>query len=245
MKFAILQHSQIENAGFLNLLMRENGIDYDTYALDKNNLFPELDNYNALIILGGPMDPLDHIKYPWLKLEIALIREAIVERKLPTLGICLGHQLMAVALGGSVSRMHEAEVGVSQVSLNLAGTRDPLFRGWDDITSVVQWHDWQIATPPTQALILANSPDCNVQAMRLCNRAWGIQFHLEIHDKTINQWLTLPEYVTELKDLLGENACKILRDQFDSSMTKLNADARILFTNFIRLASLEPYSLEE
>jgi len=245
MKFAILQHSQHENAGFLNLLMREKGIIYDTYALDKNRFLPELDNYNALIILGGPMDPLDHLKYPWLKLEIALIREAILERKLPALGICLGHQLMAVALGGSVSKMHETEVGISKISLNLAGMRDPLFRGWNEITSVVQWHDWQVLTPPTQALILANSQACNMQAMRFCNRAWGIQFHVEIHEETINQWLRLPEYVTELKDLLGENACKILRDQFDSSMSELNANARMLFANFARLASLEPYSLEE
>ena len=57
MKFAILQHSQYENAGFLNLLMREKGIIYDTYALDKNSFFPELDKYSALIVLGGPMEP--------------------------------------------------------------------------------------------------------------------------------------------------------------------------------------------
>lgn len=111
--------------------MCDDGIAFDVDALDEGDALPRLDRYDALIILGGPMGPLDYDAHPWLVGETALIREAVSERALPTLGICLGHQLIAQALGSSLSEMEKSEVGVVDIALNEAGRRDPLFAGLD------------------------------------------------------------------------------------------------------------------
>jgi len=244
MRVAVLQHAAFEHAGILCDFMREARISFDVAALDDGDALPDLDPYDALIILGGPMGPLDFNDHPWLTVETALVREAVVERALPTLGICLGHQLLALALGGSLSEMREAEAGVVDITLNEAGKRDPLFKGLASTTRGFQWHEWQVKEPPPGAVPLATSALCPVQAMRAAPRAWGVQFHIEAYARTLDEWLAPAGHEEELQTILGPNARAIFAAQAARHMPRLNADARRLFANFTQLAQLSAEALE-
>ncbi len=244
MYIAVLQHAAFEHAGILCDFMREDRISFDIAALDEGDTLPDLDPYDALIILGGPMGPLDYSDHPWLIDETASIREAVVERALPTLGICLGHQLLALALGGSLSEMEEPEAGVIEITLNEAGKRDPLFQGLASSAPSFQWHEWQVKEPPPGAVPLATSALCPVQAMRVAPRAWGVQFHIEAYTGTLDEWLAPVSHEEELQTILGPNARATFAVQAARHMPRLNADARRLFDNFTQLAQIPAEALE-
>ena len=244
MRFSVLQHAAFEHAGILCDFMREECISFDVVALDEGDTVPNLDPYNALIVLGGPMGPLDYDDHPWLADETAIIREAVMERALPTLGICLGHQLLALALGGSLSEMTEIEAGVVDIDFNEAGKRDPLFAGLDATAPGFQWHEWQVKEPPPGAVPLAASALCPIQAMRVAPRAWGVQFHIEAYAGTLDEWLEPPGHEEELQTILGPDARAVFAAQAAEHMPRLNADARRLFDNFVRLAQLPAEALE-
>ncbi len=244
MRFAVLQHADFEHAGILRDFMRADGIAYDVTALDAGDALPILDPYDALIVLGGPMGPLDYGTHPWLADETALIREAIVERALPTLGICLGHQLMAKALGGTLALPGHTEVGVVEITLNETGRRDPLFAGWESTSPGLQWHEWQVNELPPGAMPLAHSTACQIQAMRAAPRAWGVQFHIEAYDGTIDEWLAPEGHELELQRILGPDARSNFSRQAAQNMARLNRDARRLYDNFTTLVRLPAEAVE-
>ena len=245
MRISVLQHAGFEHAGVLRDFMRDDGIAFDVAALDEGDALPKLDKYDALIVLGGPMGPKDYGSHPWLKGETELVRQAVVERALPTLGICLGHQLIAEALGGSLSVLEKTEVGVVDITLNEAGKRDPLFAGLEAAVPGLQWHDWQVAELPPGAILLADSDACAIQAMRAGPRAWGVQFHIETCASTVREWLEPPGHAEALQKHLGPDEHAIFEAEAAENMARLNRDARRLFGNFTALAQLPPESVEE
>lgn len=245
MRIAVLQHAAFEHAGILRDFMDEDGIAFDVAALDEGEAPPILDPYDALIVLGGPMGPFDYDACPWLADETALIREAVVERALPTLGICLGHQLLAQALGGTLALPGHTEVGVVDIMLNEAGQRDPLFAGWESTAPGLQWHEWRVEILPPGAVPLAHSAACPYQAMRAAPRAWGVQFHIEVYDGTLDEWLAPQGHEEELQRLMGPDARAVFDSQATQNMARLNRDARRLFDNFTALARLPAEALEE
>ena len=244
MRISVLQHAAFEHAGILRDFMRADGIDFDVAALDEGDEVPALDPYDALVVLGGPMGPLDYDDHPWLADETALIREAVIERALPTLGICLGHQLLAQALGGTLAPLDKTEVGIVDVSLNEAGMRDPLFAGWQSTAPGLQWHEWQVKELPPGAVPLASSATCANQAMRAAPRAWGLQFHIEVYDRTVDDWLAPEGHEEELQRLMGPDARAAFASQATQNMARLNRDARRLFDNFIALVKFPVDALE-
>ncbi|HEY9736520.1 MAG TPA: type 1 glutamine amidotransferase, partial [Trichocoleus sp.] len=110
MKFLVIQHLAIESFGIFNTLCRESGIELDIIQVEKGDAFPDPQPYDAVWVMGGPMNVDQEAKYPWLAAEKALIREAIALGK-PYVGICLGAQLLADALGGEVGPMTKPQVG--------------------------------------------------------------------------------------------------------------------------------------
>ncbi len=245
MRISVLQHAAFEHAGILRDFMRADGIAFDVAALDEGDAVPRLDAYDALIVLGGPMGPIDVDAHPWLADETALIREAVLERALPTLGICLGHQLLALALGGTLAPMAKTEVGVVEITLNEAGMRDPLFRGWEGTAPCLQWHEWQVEELPQGAVPLARSAACPIQAMRAAPRAWGVQFHIEAYERTVSEWLAPEGHEEELERHMGPDARAAFEAQTAHHLTRLNRDARRLFDNFTALARLPAEALED
>jgi GMP synthase-like glutamine amidotransferase len=147
-----------------------------------------LAGYAGLIVLGGGMGANDDAVAPWLPRVRALLRDAVRD-EVPTLGICLGGQLLAVANGGTVQRNPGGpEFGAQLVAKRSAAASDPLFRPLPIAPDVIQWHFDAITRLPPGAIELASSPVCGNQAFRLGRLAWGVQFHIETTPAVVRRW---------------------------------------------------------
>ena len=134
-------------------------------------------------------------RFPHLTTEIAAIQEALT-RGIPILGICLGAQLLAAALGANVRPNSVREIGWYRLHPTAAAEGDPLCRHLDGSQHVFQWHAYTFDLPPG-VIHLASTPTCPNQAFRFGERAYGLQFHLEADEHLIQRWLHVPEYRTE------------------------------------------------
>ena len=233
MKFLVLQHIDIEHPGVFRDFMREDGIEWDAIELDEGEAIPPLGGYDAVISMGGPMDVFDEDEFPWLADEKAAIREAVRDREMPFLGVCLGHQMLADALGGRVERMAEAEVGVLTVDLTEAGRADPLLAGLDSPVTCLQWHGCAVTGLPEGGVALASSPVCAIQSFRVGRRAWGIQYHVEQTPTTVDEWGAVPAYADSLEKTLGPGSLAPFAAETARNMPGFNRDARILYDNFV------------
>jgi GMP synthase-like glutamine amidotransferase len=116
-------------------------------------------------------------------------------------GVCLGHQLLADALGGEVGPMTEPEIGLMEIELTPAGLADPAFCRLPSPFCGLQWHGAQVRRPPPGGVVLASNRHCAIQALRVGHRAWGVQFHLEVDEDTVSEWSLVPEYRATLESL--------------------------------------------
>ena len=211
-KLLVFQHSAREPLGLLDPLLRRHGfrIRYVNFSREPEAL-PDVSRYNGLIVLGGPMNVDQAERFPHLTAEIAAIQQAI-ERGIPILGICLGAQLLAAALGANVRPHTVREIGWYRLHPTAAARSDPLCRHFDGSQHVFQWHAYTFDLPPG-AVHLASTPTCPTQAFRFGDRAYGLQFHLEADEQLIHKWLQVPEYRAEAEASGREHQLEhILRD---------------------------------
>jgi GMP synthase-like glutamine amidotransferase len=157
---------------------------------------PDIAAYEALIFLGGPMSVNDDL--PFLGREMELIRKAVARRQ-PILGICLGSQLIARALGATVRRNPVKEIGWYDVRFTAGAGEDRLFRGLSTET-VFHWHGETFDLPPG-AELLASSELCRHQAYRIGERVYAIQFHLEVTPEMIADWCVQDENSGDVREL--------------------------------------------
>jgi GMP synthase (glutamine-hydrolysing) len=158
---------------------------------------PDISRYDALIILGGPQMPDQGAVYPHLNVEMRCIEDAL-KREIPILGICLGAQLLAYTLGGDPRPMKEWEIGWYDLEPTYQSAADPVFCALAQPHPVFQWHGYTFDLPQG-AVHLARSPTCENQAFRYGHNAYGLQCHLELDERLINRWLSLPEYLADLE----------------------------------------------
>ncbi|MDX1489010.1 MAG: type 1 glutamine amidotransferase, partial [Acidiferrobacterales bacterium] len=236
-RILVFQHIRVEHPGIFRDFLVEDGIEWDAIELDENMPIPNLDSYDALWVMGGPMDVWEEEKYPWLTGEKAAIREAVVERNMPFLGVCLGHQLLADALGGKVAPMKEAEVGILDVSLTAAAVDDALFTGLPKTVKCLQWHGAEVTGLPPNTTVLACSPACGVQAFRVGKKAYGLQYHVELTASTVSDWGNIYVYRRSLERVLGAGSMPRLDAEAKLRMPTFNRDARLLYSNFISLVT--------
>lgn len=231
-KILVFQHVPYEPLGTLDPLLKAAGfrIRYVNFGRDAGQR-PSLERYAALIVLGGPMNAYQIDTYPNLLTEIEVIREA-VDREMSVLGICLGAQLLAKALGGSVSRNRDREIGWYEVQLTPAGAADPVLSTFAKTQRVFQWHEDGIGLPPG-AVHLASSPASKVQAFRHGEHAYGFQFHLEVDESLIERWLTVPDNRATLLDEAGRVDPDAIRDETARSIAELEALSRRTFSRWV------------
>lgn len=181
-RILVLQHSDVGGPGRIGATLRDHGFKLDIrrpdLSTDKGGTpCPEsIEGIGGLVVLGGPQN-VDQ-PHPWLKTEQSLIRQAH-EAELPVLGVCLGAQLVAQALGGTVSKMPKPEVGFTQVDLTVAAQVHTLLAGVPWSGMWYQAHGHEVSEMPPGAMLLASSELCKVQMFTVGLRTYGVQFHLE------------------------------------------------------------------
>jgi GMP synthase-like glutamine amidotransferase len=237
MRILVFQHVAVEHPGIFRDFFVEDGIEWDAVELDEGAPIPVLEDYDALMVFGGPMDVWEEDQHPWLKAEKQAIRRWVRDIGRPYLGVCLGHQLLAAALGGTVGKMAEPEVGVRRVALTQIGDVDPLFSGMPAEFPTLQWHGAAVLAMPEGGVALAANPHCPVQSFRIGDTAYGIQFHVELGATTIADWGRIPEYRCALEAITGPGGQAELEAASSAAMADFNDTARRLYRNFRTLIS--------
>jgi GMP synthase (glutamine-hydrolysing) len=238
-KILVFQHVPYEPLGTLDPLLKEAGfrIRYVNFGRDPQQR-PSLDRYAALIVLGGPMNAHQIDTYPNLAAEVEMIREA-VDDGMSVLGICLGAQLLAKALGGRVARNEHREIGWYDVRLTAAGRADPVLSSFASRQRVFQWHEDGISLPP-DVPPLASSPASPVQAFRYGDHAYGFQFHLEVDASLVERWLTVPANQPMLAAESGRVDPQQIRQQTNEWIGELQALSRRTFSRWIDRFEIAP-----
>ena len=235
MRFLVFQHIAEEDPGAFCPMMAAAGITWDVVELDEGDPIPSLEGYRALLAMGGPMDVWEEEEHPWLVDEKAALRRWITELERPFLGVCLGHQLLADALGGACRRMPAPDVGITELSLTEASKRDILFGELRTPLPMLQWHGVEVHALPPDSEVLARSPACGIEAFRCGRNAYGIQGHAEVTPETVDVWARIPAYATALERTLGSGAVPDFRSQCAAAMPSFTAAAATLFQGFLRL----------
>jgi GMP synthase (glutamine-hydrolysing) len=181
-----LRHVAFESAGILESILRRRGCEIRYFEAGVEDLDAcVVENVDLLVILGGPIGAYEVYAYPFLIPETTAIGARIACKR-PTLGVCLGAQLMAKALGASVAPGPAKEIGWAPVELTAAGRVSPL-RHIEGLP-VLHWHGDNLAMPPG-CENLAATPHCPCQAFRRGENILGLQFHLEADPRAIEAWL--------------------------------------------------------
>jgi GMP synthase (glutamine-hydrolysing) len=176
-------------------------------------------------------------RYPHLATEIELIGETIAAG-LPVLGICLGGQLIARALGAEVKRSPEKEIGWYDLAPTDEAEDDPLLSHLAPAQKIFQWHGDSFAIPDG-AVHLASSPGCPNQAFRHGDRTYGLQFHLEVDQPMIERWLRVPDNIAEIAAMDGAASAELIRADTEVHIGETVRLSQQVFTNFVRLFGVE------
>jgi GMP synthase (glutamine-hydrolysing) len=189
-RLAVVQHEDGCPLGLFDGWLGAAGTDVTVARPYRGEPVPDLGDIDGLVVLGGSMAATDHARHPWLPAVRELMAAAVVS-SLPTLGICLGHQMLAVACGGEVAPNPAGkQTGVLPIGLGAAAAGDRLLGSLprDRPPVSVQWNDDIVVRPPPGAALLAATPDGVLQAMRVGAAAWGVQFHPEVDAAIVTAW---------------------------------------------------------
>lgn len=185
----VVQHLEPEGPALIGDALAAAGVDVTIVRPDRGEALPAgVDGIDGLVVMGGPMSARSDDGFPARRDEIALLRAA-VDAGVPTLGVCLGSQLLAAAGGGEVRAGTGLEVGWGTVALTPEAATDPLLAGIRGAVPVLHWHGETFTLPPG-AVLLASSDAYPHQAFRLGPAAWGLQFHLEVDAAAVGRFVT-------------------------------------------------------
>jgi GMP synthase-like glutamine amidotransferase len=187
MSILIIEHSNLTGSDRLGERLLQDGHRLQTVRVYAGEQLPaDLDEIDGVISCGGPQAP--DCNEPWVEQELKLLLEADTIQ-IPILGICLGSQLLARALGGEIAPSSAPEMGWYDLTLTSSGREDVLFAGQPWCGPQFQWHHWEIITLPKDATTLARSERCNIQAWTKGINTYAVQFHPECTRETITAWI--------------------------------------------------------
>ncbi len=234
----VFQHVAFEILGTLNPLLKSASmrIRYVNFGRDPHAK-PNLDGYEGLVVLGGPMNVDQVDRHPHLRTEVEAIQDAL-DRDIPVLGICLGAQLIARALGAPVGPAVQKEIGWYDVSVSEPGQEDPVLSTFAPTERIFQWHG-DTFDMPHGAEHLASSEICPNQAFRYGDKVYGLQFHLEVDAPLINRWLSIPVHKAEIESLDGAVDPEQIRSETETRIKHACSLSDRTFGQWIRLFGRE------
>lgn len=224
------QHMDDEPPGLFGEFLAAQGARLDTVMLHKGEAIPSLVGYDFLLVMGGAMDVWEEAANPWLVAEKQAIREWAIERHRPYFGVCLGMQLLAEALGGTVSLAREAEVGIGSVEIV---ADHPIVSGLPNTIRMMQWHHAEVSKLPEGAQVLASSDVTNVQIMTVGDCLAGTQFHGELTPALVRRWAHLPQYIEWLEAALGPGAYERVTAEAMPLMPAMRRASSSMFTGLL------------
>jgi GMP synthase-like glutamine amidotransferase len=235
MSVIVLQHIKVEDPGYIKDLMIKENCNLTTIELDEGEKIPKnLDKYDVMFCMGGPMDTWMEEKYPWLIEEKKKIKEFVVNQEKPFLGFCLGCQLLGEIVGGKVVKSKQPEIGMLNVNLTKEAEKDDIFSSFPKSLKALQWHSYEVqdVEKNKDVKILASSDITKTQIFKYKSHAYGIQFHIEVKDTTVNQWGCVPEYKLALENTFGKGALEKFDKEAKKNMNKLNFYSTNLYKSF-------------
>ncbi|MDC0861621.1 type 1 glutamine amidotransferase [Alphaproteobacteria bacterium] len=236
MNFLSLQHITIEDPGYIKDLLLADGHNLTTIELGEGEKIPNnLESFDIMFSMGGPMDTWMEDEYPWLIDEKKAIKKFVLDMKKPFIGFCLGCQLLGEVLGGSIVKSNPPEIGILDINLTDKAIIDPLFSNFPKKFKALQWHSYEVQGLESNANIniLGSSGPTKYQIFNYKNYAYGIQFHIEIKNDTVSSWGDVPEYKKALEDSLGKGSLKMMKDESDSHLEQMNYLSTSLYKNII------------
>ena len=189
-RILVVRNDPADPPALLGQWWAEMGVEVIELCADEGDIVPTSlpADIDGLVVLGGDMAAWEDEIAPWLPAERALVAAAVADGR-PMLGVCLGGQVMTLALGGTVERAAVAEIGITELTLLAAAADDPLMSALPQGAPVGQFHIDTMAVLPEGAVLLASTPDCAHQAYRVGDRAWAVQFHPEIDTAIMASWI--------------------------------------------------------
>ena len=238
MKFLSLQHIAIEDPGTFKDFLLEDGHTLTTIQLDEGDTIPSnLNEFDAMLCMGGPMDTHMEKEYPWLVPEKKAIAEYVLNLEKPFLGFCLGCQLLGEVLGGKVIQSSPPEIGVLDIHSQDDIKSDPVFNFLPSSFKALQWHSYEVAGLENNQniSILGSSPTTKYQIFGYKKLAYGIQFHLEIRNTTVDDWAEVPEYKNALEQSLGSEALPEIKKSVNAEIVTMQDQCKMLYQNFLKI----------
>jgi GMP synthase-like glutamine amidotransferase len=236
MHVLVLQHIACEPPGVYEDVLRRRGGRIHRVELDEGERSPDPRDFDAVVVMGGPMGAYEEAEHAWLGEEKRLLARA-ARGGMPVFGACLGAQLLADGLGGRAYPGPAPEVGVLDVRLTDAGRADAVTGGLGAAFPTLQWHADTFDLPPG-ATLLASSPAYANQAFRWGRATYAVQFHLEVTQHMAQEWAAVPAYATSLERVRGPGAFDDLMSAFAARAGEMQELARVLFGRW--LDALEP-----
>jgi GMP synthase-like glutamine amidotransferase len=228
----IILHDQDNPEGYVGKLLQQHGISTDVIHVEKEAV-PDPGQYAAVIAFGGIQHVYEDDKHPYFAPLKERLRQ-IVEQNIPFLGLCLAGQLLANALGGEVKRHTISEIGFFNIALTEEGKRDPLFAGLPGYQKVFHWHE-DIFELPQGAILLATNERVPNQAFRYGAHAYGLQYHIELDQAMLDNWLHQSDQENAIADA---PIFQKIMSKYEFDFPIYHAHTCIMLENFLRISKL-------
>lgn len=232
----VIQHDDLSPLGAIAEHFASDGIMPAIIEPHRGDTFPNLEDFDILVLLGGQMEVWQEQNHRWLIPEKAVIRHWVNDLDKPLLGICLGHQLLADALGGRVAKAQRGEAAVTNIQFTDAGVNHPLYAGFGKSKRAVSWHGSEVTVVPPNAIVLGHTSDCAISCFAVGSAAVGVQYHVEATGWQTDAWAATPDGAKHLVQLHGEEGVPLVQKVITDAKFELWINSRRLYENFMQLA---------
>jgi GMP synthase-like glutamine amidotransferase len=224
MNFLSFQHISIEDPGYIKDLLLADGHHLTTIELDEGERIPaDLNSFDVMFSMGGPMDTWMEVEYPWLEDEKKAIKDFVLNLKKPFVGFCLGCQLLGEVLGGNVVKSQPPEIGFLDIDLQETASQDPLFSSFPNKFKALQWHSYEVQglDDNSDINLLGSSESTKYQIFNYKNYAY------------VSNWGNVPEYKKALEDMLGEGSLNKMKLESEKYLPEMNQLSLSLYQKII------------